>query len=138
MIDTIWKVKMLMGKARTDRYGYSREQKLLKENKELRREVQGLRKRLARIELNRYEQVRETIEEHRKDDILPTTEDLLEKLKQEWACKKCSNGYLEIIIFNKLSDTFYLRKCNSCDNRTRSQRYDAKIVKGIVKNKNEL
>jgi len=122
-----------MGKSRVDRKGYTREQRLLKENQVLKRDLATLRKRLARIELQgRYENVKEAVEDHERNLGLPTTQDLLESLKKEWACKECEEGYLEIFLYNKLSDTWYYRKCNSCPNRTQSKKY-TKEVKGIIK-----
>lgn len=125
---------MPMGKSRIDRKGYTREQRLLKENQILKRDLAAIRKRLARIELQgRYENVKEAVEDHEKNMGLPTTQDLLESLKKEWACKECKEGYLEIFLYNKLSDTWYYRACNSCPNRTQSKKY-SKEVKGIIKN----
>lgn len=124
-----------MGKSRTDRNGNTREQRLIKENQSLKRQIQALRKRLARIELSRYENVKEAVEDHERNSGLPTTESLLEALKQEWACRKDGcGGYLEVTLFNKIDTTYYYRKCNCCHNRTTSQKYDPKTVKGILKN----
>jgi hypothetical protein len=124
-----------MGKSRTDRNGQTREQRLIKENQSLKKQIQTLRKRLARIELSRYENVKEAIEDHERKSGLPTTQDLLEALKREWACKQdgCS-GYLEVTLLNKIDTVYYYRKCNCCDNRTTSQKYDSKLVRGILKN----
>jgi hypothetical protein len=122
-----------MGRSRVDRKGYTREQRLLKENQVLKRELAAIRKRLARIELQgRYENVKEAIEDHEKNSGLPTTQNLLESLKEEWKCRDCQEGYLEIFLYNKISDTWYYRKCNSCSNRTKSKKY-SKDVKGIIK-----
>lgn len=128
-----------MGKSRTDRNGNTREQKLIKENQSLKRQIQTLRKRLARIELNRYENVKEAVEDHERNSGLPTTQDLLEALKREWACKQegCG-GYLEVTLYNKIDTVWYYRKCNCCANRTASQKYDPKVVKGIIRNKDEF
>lgn len=124
-----------MGKSRTDRKGQTREQRLIKENQSLKKQVQILRKRLARIELSRYENVKEAVEDHERNSGLPTTQDLLEALKETWRCKKDScKGYLEVYLFNKIDTVWYYRKCNCCDNRTKSQKYDPKSVKGIIKN----
>lgn len=124
-----------MGRARTDRNGFTREQRLIKENKSLRRQIQKLNKLLARVDLDRYQQVREIIEEHYKEEKKDEGQEILEKMKQEWKCHEPGcEGYLEIIIYNKISDVWYFRKCNSCANRTKSQKYDSKTVKGIVKN----
>ena len=123
-----------MGKSRVDRRGLTREQRLIKENQALKRECQRLRKMVARSELNRYENVKEAIDEHERNNGLPTTQDLLESLKKEWACKmEGCTGYLEVTLFNKINTTYYYRKCNCCSNRTTSQRYTP-AVKGIIKN----
>lgn len=128
-----------MGKSRTDRNGLTREQRLVKENQALKREIQTIRKRLARIELSRYENVKEAIEDHERNSGLPTTQDLLESLKKEWACKmEGCDGFLEVILFNKINTTYYYRKCNVCENRTPSQKHDPNTVKGIIKNKYEF
>lgn len=123
-----------MGKSRINCRGLTKEQQLLKENKELKRENSRLRKEFARIDLDRYENVKEAVEEHERNLGLPTTQDLLESLKNEWACKiNGCNGYLEVILFNKRIDTYYYRACNQCNNRTVSQKYDPRTVKGIIK-----
>lgn len=123
-----------MGKSRTNPHGYTREQELTKQNKELKKENGRLRKLLARIDLDRYGQVREIIEEYYAKDRKDEGQDILDKMKEEWKCKEpeCL-GFLEIIPFNKLLETWYFRKCSCCPNRTKSQRYDPKLVRGIVK-----
>lgn len=128
-----------MGKSRINRKGLTREQQLIKENQALKRENSKLRKICARNELNRYEDVKEVIEEHERTSGLNTTGSLLEALKREWACSREScAGYLEVILFNKIDTIYYYRACNCCSNRTKSQKYDPKSVKGIVKNKNDF
>lgn len=121
-----------MGKSRTNRKGLSREQRLLQENAKLKREVGRLRKELARVDLDRYDSVKEAIDEYSHKLIPDTGKDVLEKMKEAWSCRKCSGGYLEIFVFNKVGSTYYFRKCSSCDNRTKSQRYTPE-VKGIIK-----
>lgn len=117
---------------RTDKE-YSREKKLSYENKRLKKEIAKLRKELARLDLDRYSQVKEIIEQHYQEDQAKEAQNMLDKMKEAWRCYQCEKGFLEIIIFNKLDSTWYLRKCNNCPNRTRSQRYTPQ-VKGIVKN----
>lgn len=120
-----------MGKTKRGDREIAKEQIFLKENKMLKRENSRLRKELARFSLNKYENVKEAIEEHGQDG---TTQDLLNSLKKEWACKNNDcNGYLEVILFNKLDVMYYFRKCNCCPNRTQSQKYNSN-VKGIIKN----
>jgi hypothetical protein len=124
-----------LGKSRTDRNGQTREQQLIKENQALKRQIQILRKKVARNDLNRYENVKEAVEDHERNSGLPTTQDLLDSLKREWACKnEGCGGYLEVTLFNKINTVYYYRKCNSCTNRTTSQKYDPNSVKGILRN----
>ena len=123
-----------MGKSkRTDRE-FGREKRLSHENKKLKKEIAQLRKLLARVDLDRYSQVKDIIQEHYQEEKEQEGQDILDRLKQEWKCYKCSNGYLEITLYTRRDGTYYYRKCYECDNRTKSQRYDAQNVKGILRN----
>ncbi len=119
-----------MGKRHCDQE-QSKLQRLAFENKKLRREIATLRKQLARIDLDRYPQVKELVEKHEESDSSDGHR-FLEKIKEEWKCNQCNEGYLEIIIYSKLGNPWYLRKCNNCTNRTKAQKYTTE-VKGIVK-----
>jgi hypothetical protein len=124
-----------MGKSRTDKNGYTREQKLTKENQQLKRTISSLKKQLARIDLDRYEQVREIIEEHYSKDRKDEGQAILDNLKDQWKCHEAGcQGHLRITLFNKVNQVHYFRKCSSpnCPNRTKSQKYDPKSVKGIL------
>ena len=124
-----------MGKAKKTDREFGREKRLAHENTKLKRENAQLRKMLARVDLDRYAGLKDTIERHYAEDEAhhQTGQDMLEKLKAEWKCRECVDGFLEIFLFNKGPSLWYLRKCNCCFNRTKSQRYDPDTVKGIVK-----
>lgn len=124
-----------MGKARTDRHGYTREQRLIQENRVLKRQISSLRKQIARIDLDRYDSVKEMIQEHYTEDKEEQGREILENLKKSWACRECADGYLEIFVFNKGKSTIYYRICSNapaCMNRTKSQEYTP-TVKGIMR-----
>lgn len=123
-----------MGKSKRSDKEFSREQKLIQENQKLKRQIGTLRKQLARLDLDRYSQVREIIEDHYQEDRAEEGQNIMERLKKEWACHEggCT-GYLEIILYNKINSTWYYRKCSNCPHRTKSQKYDDS-VKGIKKN----
>jgi len=121
-----------LGKSRRGSREFSREQKLVHENQRLKRQLAALRKQLARLDLDRYAQVREIIEQHYQEDKAQEGRDILEKMKQEWKCHECTGGYLEIVLYNKIQDTWYYRICTNCAHRTKSQRYNPD-VKGILK-----
>jgi hypothetical protein len=117
---------------------FTREQRLIKENRQLKKELGHLRKQISRLDLEGIETAKQMIydqeEKDRLNESLNDSSSSLEALKKEWACKKCSTGWLEITLYSKLSQTHYYRKCNNCDNRTKGQRYDPSTVRGIIFN----
>jgi hypothetical protein len=121
-----------MGKPRSSTKEWTKLQKLVNENKRLKREIAMYRKKVSRMEDNQFENTEAEINDFESSFPIPSAQDQLEGLKREWACKKCSEGVLEIVIFNKVNDRYYLRACNSCQHRTRSQKYHS-AVKGIVR-----
>jgi hypothetical protein len=127
-------VRYELGKLRRSDKEFTKEQRLSKENKQLKRELTALRKQVARMDLDQYSTVRDVIDDHDMENKAELTEDFLESLKQQWKCHECPSGFLEIVIFSKLGNPWYFRSCNSCSKRTKSQRYDSTQVKGIVKN----
>jgi hypothetical protein len=125
-----------VGKSRRGNREFTREQKLVHENKRLKKELAQLRKQLARIDLDRYDTVREMIQEHYQEEKAQQGLEILENLKKTWACKECADGHLEIFLYNKVGTTWYYRICSNapkCKNRTLAQKYSPE-VKGIIKN----
>lgn len=125
-----------MGKARLDRSGYTREQRLAKENRQLKRELAHLRKQISRLDLEGLEAAKQVIndqeEENRLNEAVGEPNANLEHLKKTWACNECNEGWLEITLYSKCGSTHYYRKCTACDKRTKGQRYD-ETVRGIIK-----
>ena len=125
-----------MSKARTDKHGRTREQKLINENDKLKRQVSSLRKQLARVDLDRYQTIKDMVQEHYTEDRAQEGKEILESVKKTWLCRDCQEGYLQIFIYNHSGKTWYYRTCSlapSCGNRTLAKQYDPKTVKGIVK-----
>lgn len=122
-----------MGKSKKGDQEFTREQRLVHENRLLKRQLSSLRKELARVDLDRYTNLKETIEQHYQEDRAQEGRDILEKVKKEWSCKEpdCT-GYLEIFLFTKIDSIWYYRRCNCCTHRTKSQKYTPE-VKGILK-----
>ena len=115
---------------------FTREQKLSKENKMLKRELAHLRKQISRLDVDRFETMKEMCNDYQESERLqenlgnPTSN--LEALQKEWLCRDCQTGILEICLYSKLGQTHYFRRCNNCPKRTKGQRYTAE-VKGIIK-----
>jgi hypothetical protein len=122
-----------VGKSRRGEREFGREKKLAHENKRLKQQVSQLRKMLARVDLDRYSNLKQTIEKHYQEEQAQEGQDILDKVKKEWACQVAGcEGYLEIILYNKIDSTWYYRRCNCCPHRTKSQKYSPE-VKGIIK-----
>lgn len=121
-----------MGKSRRGSKEFSKEQKLAKENKALKRELSKLRKEFARLDLDRFTNVSQMIAEAYQEGQEEAGQDVINVLKKQWECKECPGGFLEIIIYNKISEPWYYRKCSCCPNRTKSQKYNPSI-QGIIK-----
>src|SRR5258708_3230855 len=121
-----------MGKARTDRNGYTREQRLKGENDKLKRQIASLRKQIARLDLDRYDTIKNLIQEHYTEDREEQGKAILESLKKTWACHDCDTGYLENFVYNRGGETCYYRICSNapnCLNRTTSKVYNSTTVK---------
>lgn len=122
-----------MGKARRGYKEYSREQRLISENKKIKVENARLRKQMARIDLDRHEYIKDVIETHYQREEEQAGADIVEKLKKEWSCNSCGSGHLEIFIYNRHDGTWYYRRCSNCPHRTKSQKYNPGKVRGIIK-----
>jgi hypothetical protein len=115
---------------------FTREQKLIKENRQLKRELAHLRKQISRLDLEGIEAAKQICfdeeEKQKLNEELGSPISSIEALRKEWECKECHLGWLEITLYSKINQTFYYRKCNNCTNRTKGQRYDSESVKGII------
>ena len=127
-----------MGKTTRGLKEFTREQRLSKENRQLKQELKHLRKQIARLDGDRFETLRQMCvdseENQRLQESLGPVSSSLDSLKKDWACNRDNcTGYLEINLYPKLGLTHYYRACNSCPNRTKGKRYDEESVKGIIK-----
>lgn len=123
-----------MGKSiRRGEKEYTRLQEALHENSKLKREISSLRKQLARLDLDRHSYVKDIIDEHyAREDQEESADKMLKRLKEEWKCRACGDGYLEICVYTKIGDAWYYRQCNNCIHRTKGKKYDPKQVKGPI------
>lgn len=127
-----------MGKCKRSDKEFTREQRLAKENKELKKELAYLRKQITRLDGDRFEVLRQIVadqeETERFQENMGLSSSNPDTLKRDWSCRKCESGYLEINLYSKMGQTWYYRACNGCNHRTTGKRYDAGSVKGIIKN----
>ena len=114
-------------------------QSVRRENEKLKRQISSLRKQIARLDLDRYDNIKELIESHYKEDRAEQGKEILESLKKSWSCRECDTGYMEIFVYNRGGETHYYRICSNapaCMNRTKSKLYSSQ-VKGIIRKDSE-
>jgi predicted RNase H-like nuclease (RuvC/YqgF family) len=125
-----------VGKTKRSDKEFTKEQRLSKENRELKRELSHLRKQIARLDGDRFETLRQMVadqeESMRFQNISEDANPTVESLKREWKCRECEEGFLEIVLYSKMGQTHYYRTCSECDHRTKGKRY-GESVKGIIK-----
>lgn len=122
-----------MGKTQRGSKELDKFHKMSHENKRLKREVAQLKKQIARLDLDRGPMVTEMISEAYSAGQQALGTQVIEMLKKQWECVECKEGYLEIIIYNKMFEPWYYRSCICCPHRTKAQKYDPVKVKGIIK-----
>lgn len=124
-----------MGKSRNTRGNkeYSREQRLIHENRELKRALAKLRKQLERIDLDRYQEIKEIVDRSYAAENEAASAQVLADLRKIWSCHECGKGVMEICLYSRLNETWYYRHCNCCSHRTKSQKYDPESVNGIIR-----
>jgi hypothetical protein len=128
-----------MGKTKYGAKEFTREQRLIKENRQLKRELSHLRKQISRLDLEGLEAAKQLCLDHeekeRLNEAVGEPNANIEHLRRIWCCNDCRNGYLEIFLYPKMGCTWYYRVCSndSCKKRTKGQRYDEGSVRGILK-----
>ena len=128
-----------MGKSKRSDKEYTREQKLSKENRQLKRELAHLRKQISRLDLEGLEAAKQICLDHeekeRLNDAIGDPNANIEHLKRIWLCEDCMSGWLEIFLYPKMGQSWYYRVCSNdeCKKRTKGKRYDEQSVKGIIK-----
>jgi ATP-dependent exoDNAse (exonuclease V) beta subunit len=97
------------------------------ENQKLKKQMGKLRKQLARIDIDRYSNLRDMLEAQAAEDGGFDAQVELEELKQKWLCHECKEDYLRVIIVPRADGLFYMRKCASCSHRTKLKKYTDEV-----------
>ena len=105
-------------------------QKLKYENKRLKRQITSLRKQLSRVDIDRYQNLKDLLYKQTNEDLEDKIREERKKLKKQWECHSCRVGFMQIHTLNRRDGLFYYRKCTECDNRTKPKPYK-EDVKGI-------
>lgn len=105
-------------------------QRLRNENKKLKHQISSLRKQLSRIDVDRFQNLKDLLDSQDREDKAEVVKQEKETLKRAWQCWTCETGTLMLLIIERADGVFYMRKCNECNKRTKLQQYHPGI-KGI-------
>lgn len=114
-----------MGKGRSKHHAKELDQldRLKHENQKLKKQISQLRKQISKVDLAKYENLQELVEQQYAEDQIVHKQPVKKDLKKQWECRECGEGYLKIIILNRPDGVFYFRRCSSCTYRTRLKKY---------------
>ena len=107
-------------------------QRLRAENRKLKQQISQLRKQISRIDLDRFQNLKDLLDSQEADSRQEEIKEAVEQDKREWACHDCKTGTLFLTVFERRDGVFYFRQCGSCPKRTRTKRYTSD-VRGIRK-----
>lgn len=105
-------------------------QRFKHENQRLKRDNARLKKQLDRVDIDRFQNLKDVIEAQEKADKREAEAQDEVKLKKEWGCWDCKEGVLRLQVFERRDGVFYFRKCDHCTKRTALKPYNNK-VKGV-------
>lgn len=109
---------------------WSEVQGLKAENRKLRRQISKLRKVIDRLDIERYQHLKDLLEAHEKEDNKQIYEQQQKNLEKRWECYECGEGILRIIIYNRPDGPHYQRRCDNCGQKTRVKPFH-KDVEGV-------
>jgi len=115
-----------MGRGKSPKNPSAREQNELRKYKQqvklLKRQLSRYKKLLNRIDYEQFVNLSEAVSAQHKEE---TT--LKKELKQidyaeRWKCFECEDDWLRLVIFYRVNEPRYFRKCPSCGNKTKTQK----------------
>jgi len=116
-----------MSKGRNRKYSDKEQdliQRLQHENDKLKRQNKRLRKQFQRVDLDRYENIKDIIKKHYEEDAEQNFIEEQKQLKKQWECHACGEGFLKLYTINRRDKMVYYRKCTECSNRTDIKPYN--------------
>lgn len=102
-------------------------QKLKRENDRLKKSISSLRKQLSRVDLDRYENLKDLLYKQADEELNERIVEAKKKLKKKWECFICRIGFMKIHTVSRRDGLRYYRKCTNCDNRTKMKQYNDKV-----------
>lgn len=97
-------------------------QRLKHENQKLKREKQALRKQLDRLDVDRFNNLKELLDSHDRADREEVD-------KNNWECWTCRQGILRLAVIERRDKVIYNRVCDHCGHKTKFKDFNDKVKK---------
>jgi len=112
---------------RGEKSDFTLEERLKRENRELKREVARLRKELDRVDITQFENLKDLARQQRREEKLKHSKERAHRDK--WKCHKCGKGHMQLKMFPRRDGTFYYRICSNteCHNKTTMKKYTSEV-----------
>lgn len=113
-----------MGRSKSRNYDRETDKldKLKFENEKLKRQIKSLRKQLAKVDIDRYQSLKELLEEQEAEDSTLDVKSRHDDLKKKWECHSCKEDYLRLVVVPRLDGMFYFRRC-PCGHKTKLKKF---------------
>ena len=102
-------------------------QKANREIKMLKRQLSRLKKVISRIDMDDYNNIQEAREAQLRERKELKKENKKVDESERWSCFSCKEDYLRLVIYQKVNEPYYFRRCPYCGNRTKSQKFDDSV-----------
>lgn len=113
-------------------------QKVRQENQKLKRQISSLRKQLQRVDLDRYQNLKDLVKKQAHEELVEKLEKEKKRVEKEWECRECRSGIMKWWPLSRLDGMFYYRMCSNkdCSNRTKPKPMNGP-VEGVKGTNNE-
>lgn len=101
-------------------------QKLQQENTKLKQQISQLRKQISRLDLDRFQNLKEVLDAQDRRDAEDAAKKRNEVDDKQWTCWTCRVGVLRLHVLEKPGGALYNRVCDECGHKTKFQKFDRK------------
>lgn len=105
-------------------------QKAHREIKMLKRQLNRMKKLISRMDMDDYMNIQEAREAQLRERKELKQENKTIDDIERWKCFSCKEDHLRLIIYQKVDEPYYFRRCPTCSNRTKGKKFDD-TVEGI-------
>lgn len=96
----------------------------------LKRQLSRLKKLISRMDVEEYNSIQEAKEAQSRERKELQKDVIKIEQNAKWQCFECDADSLRLVIYRKVNEPYYFRRCPSCGNRTKGKKFN-NSVEGI-------